>query len=582
MPAVDISKTPFSKYGSYLAVNRDGESPVLTIHNCLKLFNDKIFALTFTRNGELANPLISATPWCISIIADDCNATIYLRADNKLILVSNGFDCKMELVTSFGFGGQQHPRRFRMLASSVGLYVGIDVPKGKAHLYGAMEERPGPIVRSRDCILHLQCEDGSAEMVLEIDPVEPNPHRLVVAPDPENEIAAIRADWETYLAPLPAIPAGRENGATLALYTLWSATVRHGGNYAYDAVIMAKKFMCAVWAWDHCFNALALTHVHPQLGLEQFLLPFEFQTASGQVPDCFGRDGALPFGGTKPPIHGWCFSKMMDIHEWDTDTLRKVYSHLVRWTEWWFEYRDLDYNGLPDYPIALDSGWDNSSLLEHAFFLESADLASFLVLQMHAMARISRKLDDESSAQKWEAKAQELLHRMIAVLWTGDYFTVRRSGGDIIAQEPTSMLSVMPLVLGDLLDKDIYNKLLGQLQTRYLTAHGPATEAVDGPLYEPDGYWTGPIWAPTTDLIIDGLRRGGNAELADEISRRFCDMIQNIAGGNYENFDALTGQGLRAPGYSWTATVNLQLIIEMQINTHTGRPGGTQTFLESL
>jgi putative isomerase len=308
---------------------------------------------------------------------------------------------------------------------------------------------------------------------------------------------------------------------------------------------------------------MALTYVHPRAGLEQFLLPFAFQAPSGQVPDCFGRDGALPFGGTKPPIHGWCFSKMMDIHDWDADTLRAVYNHLDRWTDWWFTYRDLDGNGLPDYPIALDSGWDNSSLLEHGFFLESADLASFLVLQMHALARIARKLDDETAAAQWEAQANALLKRMVDVLWTGEYFTSRRSGGAIIAQEPTSMLSVMPLVLGDLLDRDIYSKLLEQLQTRYLTAHGPATEAYAGPLYEPDGYWAGPIWAPSTYLLIDGLRRGGNAELADDIARRFCDMIQHIAGGNYENFDALTGKGLRAPGYSWTAAVNLQLIIEM-------------------
>jgi hypothetical protein len=560
---IDITKTPFSKYGSYLSVNRVDNNSALTIHNCLKLFNDKIFSLVFMQNGKVVDTEISATPWCITIVSEDARAVIYLRDDNKIVYDSDGLDCTLELITSFGFGGQQNPRRFQMLASSVGLYVGIDVPVGHAHLYGPMEERPGPILRSRDCIMHLNCEDGRAQFVMVIDPVEPNPHRPLIFPEPEKEISAIRADWEAYRKPLPAIPAGREVGAELALYTLWSATVRHGGNYAYDAVIMAKKFMCAVWAWDHCFNAMALTYVHPRAGLEQFLLPFAFQAPSGQVPDCFGRDGALPFGGTKPPIHGWCFSKMMDIYEWDTDTLKLVYNHLEHWTEWWFEYRDLDNNGLPDYPIALDSGWDNSSLLEHAFHLESADLASFLVLQMHALARIARKLCDEPAAKQWEAKAKELLNRMIDILWTGEYFTVRRSGGDIINQEPTSMLSVMPLVLGDLLDKDIYDKLLEQLRTRYLTENGPATEAYAGPLYEPDGYWTGPIWAPTTYLIVDGLRRGGNAELADDISRRFCDTIQNIAGGNYENFDALTGKGLRAPGYSWTAAVNLQLIIEM-------------------
>jgi hypothetical protein len=560
---VDIRKTPFSKYGSYLAVNAAAEGSVLTVHNCLRLFNDKIFALTFTRGGEPVDVEIDATPWQVTARAGEDKATIYLRDDNGLVVDSAGLDFTLALITSFGFGGQQTPRRFRILASSVGLYVGMDVPVGTAYLHGPMEERPGNINRSRDCTLYVRGEDGRAQLCLVIDPVEPYPHRPMVPPETEKETAAIRAAWEEYLAAAPPAPAGREDAAALAWYTLWSATARKGGNYAYDAVLMAKKFMCAVWAWDHCFNALALVHAHPQAALEQFLLPFAFQAESGTLPDCFGRDGMLPFGGTKPPIHGWCFSKMMDAHDWDRETLRRVYDGLVKWTNWWFEYRDLDDNGLPDYPIALDSGWDNSSLLEHAFHLESADLAGFLVLQMHALARIARALEDNVQAQGWELRAKELYRTMIATLWTGDYFTARRSGGDLIDQVPTSLLSVMPLAMGDLLEPAIYQKLLAQLQERFLTDYGPATESPQSPWYDPDGYWAGPIWAPSTYLLADGLRRGGNADLADEIGRRFCDMIQHHAGGNYENFDALTGQGLRAPGYSWTAAVNLCFLMEM-------------------
>ena len=169
MNNIDITKTPFSKYGSYLSVNRVDNSPAVTIHNCLKLFNDKIFSLVFMRNGNIVDADISASPWCITIISGDDRAVIYLRDDNVLVFDSDGLDCILELITSFGFGGQQNPRRFQMLASSVGLYVGIDVPVGHAYLYGPMEERPGPIVRSRDCIMHLNCEDGHAQFVLVID-----------------------------------------------------------------------------------------------------------------------------------------------------------------------------------------------------------------------------------------------------------------------------------------------------------------------------------------------------------------------------------------------------------------------------
>ena len=52
----------------------------------------------------------------------------------------------------------------------------------------------------------------------------------------------------------------------------------------------------------------------------------------------------------------------------------------------------------------------------------------------------------------------------------------------------------------------------------HLTEHGLATERPTSPHYQADGYWRGPIWAPATVLIEDGLRRPGQPELADEVS----------------------------------------------------------------
>ncbi|MDR0555213.1 MAG: hypothetical protein LBG76_10520, partial [Treponema sp.] len=99
--------------------------------------------------------------------------------------------------------------------------------------------------------------------------------------------------------------------------------------------------------------------------------------------------------------------------------------------------------------------------------------------------------------------------------------------------------------------------------------HGLATEAPDSPRYESDGYWRGPIWAPSTYLAVDGLRRGGYERLAETIARRYLRMSCHIARGNYENFDALSGAGLRAPGYTWSASVYLLLSWEYPAASHT-------------
>ncbi len=92
---------------------------------------------------------------------------------------------------------------------------------------------------------------------------------------------------------------------------------------------------------------------------------------------------------------------------------------------------------------------------------------------------------------------------------------------------------------------------------RYLTAHGFATESPGSPCYRDDGYWRGPIWAPSTMLMIDGLEKCGETALAREAARRFVTMT--AASGFAENFDARTGKGLRDLSYTWTASVALVL-----------------------
>jgi glycogen debranching enzyme len=140
-------------------------------------------------------------------------------------------------------------------------------------------------------------------------------------------------------------------------------------------------------------------------------------------------------------------------------------------------------------------------------------------------------------------------------LWTGQEFAARAAGSDE-TWTSTSLLNLMPIVLAGELPDRIRHALAHQIR-RHLTPHGLATELPTSPHYEADGYWRGPIWAPATVLIEDGLRRGGFADLADDISGRFRALCERS--GFAENFDALTGAGLRDRAYTWTASAYLIL-----------------------
>lgn len=114
----------------------------------------------------------------------------------------------------------------------------------------------------------------------------------------------------------------------------------------------------------------------------------------------------------------------------------------------------------------------------------------------------------------------------------------------------------MPIALGEYLPAEISGVLADRIEA-HLTPYGLATEVPSSPHYLADGYWRGPIWAPATVLVEDGLRRSGHLRLADEIGARFRALCETH--GFAENFDALTGTGLRDRAYTWTAASYLLL-----------------------
>ena len=123
---------------------------------------------------------------------------------------------------------------------------------------------------------------------------------------------------------------------------------------------------------------------------------------------------------------------------------------------------------------------------------------------------------------------------------------------------PDTLLTRLPILLGDRLPARLREPLLADLASdKFLTEWGYATESPASPHYKADGYWRGPIWAPSTLLVSDGLRACGRPDLARRAAERFCAMCEKS--GFAENFDALTGAGLRDRAYTWTAAVCLVL-----------------------
>ncbi|MFC9645701.1 amylo-alpha-1,6-glucosidase [Streptomyces mirabilis] len=344
--------------------------------------------------------------------------------------------------------------------------------------------------------------------------------------------------------------------AELAAYVLWSATVDPAGLVRRPAVLMSKHWMDKVWSWDHCFNALALASGAPALAWNQFALPFDHQDESGALPDSVTHSEVLR-NFVKPPIHGWTLAHLRRrlSEPLSRAQLAAAYDMLRRWTDFWLTARRAPGANLPHYQHGNDSGWDNATTFDPERVVVTADLAAFLALQLRELGALATELGLPAAARDWLRAAEATQTAMLDELWTGEKFLARGAdSGDTWSS--SSLLDLMPIVLGEHLPEDLGKALAVRIEA-HLTPYGLASELPASPHYRPDGYWRGPIWAPATVLIEDGLRRAGHHRLADEISARFRGLCETH--GFAENFDALTGTGLRDRAYTWTASSYLLL-----------------------
>lgn len=372
-------------------------------------------------------------------------------------------------------------------------------------------------------------------------------------------------DFKQFLRQMPGfspkLPGGYAETRRLAAFVNWSAIVEPQGHFLRPAMLMSKNWMNSVWSWDHCFNAMALTYHKQVMAWDQLMLMFDMQDDFGGLPDYY-NDRSVHWNFSKPPIHGWVLGWMMERTRFiRSDQIRQIYGPLCRWTEWWFHYRDDDRDGIPQYHHGNDSGWDNATPFKAGVPLESPDLCAFLILQMETLAKLAAKIGHHEEAESWQRRSEELLNKMLAHFWQGDHFAAMRSGDHLLA-DTDSLFLYLPLILGKRLPLAVRHDMITGLMRpgRFLTDYGLATESLNSPEFDPDGYWRGPVWAPAVLILVEGLAACGETEMARDLARRFCDTV--IRSGFAENFDPTTGEGLRDRAYTWTSSIFLVLARE--------------------
>ena len=551
---LDISKIPFSRCGSYMALaslpanwQGHGNAPGLYLKTVSGSANSPLVAKIDLSESDFSCELQDGS---LTVYTD--NATYdFCCPDPQTLLIRGyaGSSATLDFMTESGPYDYIYERKI----DGKSCYIANCYKNNTSFVMWAQDGEISLEQRWREqssefSRLKISGEHGFLLIIKEI-PTEWD--GIVCEYDFDDCREAVADEFNEFLSGYPAMPQ-YDDLSVLGAYINWSAYVSPRGFLKRPAMLMSKNHMTNVWSWDHCFNSLALSCKNPEAAWEQYMLIFDFQDESGRLPDSV-NDSKVIWNYVKPPIHGWALMKMLENGMQPTrEHLAEAYAKLSKHTLWWLNYRDFDGDGLPEYAHGNDSGWDNSTVFAAVPPVCLPDLQAFLILQADALSELATRLKMPDDVEMWKHKSEDMLNLFLNKCFRNGLPIAFRSGTHEII-ENKSLLPYLCLVLGEKLPKEYRAKIIKSLKSGgFISEHGFATESLDSPAYRDDGYWRGPIWAPSTVILCDGLRKCGEAELAKDAARKFLQLCQRS--GFAENFNAKSGEGLRDKAYTWTSS----------------------------
>ncbi|MBE7722343.1 MAG: hypothetical protein E7243_22910 [Lacrimispora celerecrescens] len=371
----------------------------------------------------------------------------------------------------------------------------------------------------------------------------------------------LKEEYGRWKTSMPHIPGVYEEETALASYLSWANFIGMEGVLKEPSMYSSKNWMFNIWSWDNCFSALPLSDKQPELAYSQLKVFYGIQDASGCYPD-YVNDKFYSYSCCKPPIHAWTFQKMRRNNPYfeEKGRLAESYESFKRVAEYWVNWRIKRVGALPEYNHGNDSGWDNASVFHQGVPVESPDLTAYLIRQLDILSGMAEELGKEEDQKYLKETADSLFDTLMKRLYNGRKFIARLVVNGQPVTQGDSLLLYLPVVIGYRLPKEVLDRMVLDLEERFEAAYGLCTESLTSPCYKEGGYWLGPVWAPVTYIMLDALRENGYEGFARRLAEKFVRLAP--IGLMAENYDPVSGKGYDDPAFSWTSCVFLQLLKE--------------------
>ena len=347
------------------------------------------------------------------------------------------------------------------------------------------------------------------------------------------------------------------------------------------------KWFQGFWSWDSWKHAVALIKIDKELAKNQVRTMYDHQNKDGMVADCIFRDTTIEkhnWRDTKPPLSSWAIWEIYKETQ-DTAFLNEMYPKLVNYHNWWYVFRDYDKDGLCEYgstdgsliAAKWESGMDNAIRFDkckivegsdYSINTESVDLNSYLAKEKEHLSKMAKVLK-RSEHTKWEQRFNTLSDRIRNNFYdkkSGYFYDIDAETGEFLnkALGPEGWTPIWC----EIATKEQAEKVIEYMMdsTRFNTTVPLPTIDVSHPKFDPqNGYWRGPVWLDQLWFGIDGLNKYGYFKESDLLKNK---VINNCVGLNkagisiHENYHPLTGEGLNAKHFSWSAAHLILLISE--------------------
>lgn len=550
---VNLLDAPYSRKGSYFTFANDnfGENVFgksnLWLCNCRTVGfamtnmgasnNYRQIMLSATKDGFPLPCVINTTPYEVSI--ETRHGSIHFCIGEKKLVMARGEN---------GLGLRVTPLAKLYQACSIEMMNEsrsqlIDFDMSRVLLTPII----GTIAPNMDFIDILPNENGIVQAAFEDCLFDPEFRPLENFPSYEQCVANVKEDFDGFCEKImPKLPDEFDDLRLQALWQTWSMMVEpdEENDYKRPMVKMVHSIFEQAFVWQMPMQAIWLSN-DPALSWEILCSSFEFQDKHGRLADAVSFKAVPGSIALKPPVQGMALMWLMDhgIIDKAAPTLEEkkwLLERLIKWTDFYYNYRDLDHDGLCEYQRFLETGWEDAPQYMMGMPQASPDLNALLALQLEAIAKFGATVGmPEDVQEQYLKRSKDTIAKIIKAFWDGEHWfsfnisTNQKSDSDNLPLH-------LPIILGERLPQEIIDKTIANLfrDGGFNTKYGIITEAMDSKYFH-NGFSAGSVITPAHFFMCYALDACDRPELAKELALKYCTTLKKK--GFFHIYNALSG-----------------------------------------